>query len=53
MIFSKTPHSDAWLQGPWGMNCFIHFFGYYIGHYPSLKSEKIIKIASFLNSLDL
>ena len=31
----------------------VHFFGYYIGNYPSLKSEKIIKITSFLNSLDL
>ena len=32
---------------------YIHFFGYYIGNYPSLKSEKIIKITNFLNSLDL
>ena len=31
----------------------VHFFGYYIGNYPSLKSEKIIKITNFLNSLDL
>ena len=31
----------------------VHFFGYYIGNYPSLKSEKIIKITNFLNSLDI
>ena len=31
----------------------IHFFGYYIGNYPSLKSQKIIKITNFLNRLDL
>ena len=31
----------------------VHFFGYYIGNYPSLKTEKVIKITNFLNSLDL
>jgi len=31
----------------------IHFFGYYIGNYPSLKTEKVIKITNFLNRLDL
>jgi len=31
----------------------VHFFGYYIGNYPSLKSKKIIKITNFLNRLDL
>ena len=30
----------------------IHFFGYYIGNYPSLKSPKIIKICKELNSID-
>ena len=25
----------------------VHFFGYYIGNYPTLKSEKIIKILNF------
>ena len=29
----------------------IHFFGYYIGNYPSLNSKKIIKICSILNSI--
>jgi len=31
----------------------VHFFGYYIGNYPNLKNEKIIKITNFLNSLDV
>ncbi len=30
----------------------IHFFGYYIGNYPSLRSSKIIKICRILNSID-
>ena len=25
----------------------IHFFGYYIGNYPSLKKEKILKICRY------
>ena len=29
----------------------IHFFGYYIGNYPSLKPKKILKICSILNSV--
>jgi len=29
----------------------IHFFGYYIGNYPSLQSKKVIKICSILNSI--
>jgi len=31
----------------------VHFFGYYIGYYPSLKNQKIVKITNFLNKLDL
>ncbi len=31
----------------------VHFFGYYIGNYPSLKKEKVIKITNFLNNLNL
>ena len=30
----------------------VHFFGYYIGNYPSLKKEKINKICNILNSLE-
>lgn len=29
----------------------VHFFGFYIGNYPSLKEEKILKLCSILNSL--
>ena len=31
----------------------VHFFGYYIGNYPELKKEKILKITKLLNSLDI
>lgn len=30
----------------------IHFFGYYIGNFPSLKKNKILKICSILNSIN-
>ena len=30
----------------------VHFFGYYIGNYPSLAPSKIIKICSILNSIN-
>ena len=30
----------------------IHFFGYYIGNYPSLKKEKITKICKIVNSIE-
>lgn len=29
----------------------VHFYGFYIGNYPSLKKEKIFKLCSILNSL--
>ena len=29
----------------------IHFFGYYIGNYPTLNPNKIIKICNILNSI--
>ena len=29
----------------------VHFFGYYIGNYPSLKKNKILQICSILNSI--
>jgi len=31
----------------------IHFFGYYIGNYPSLKKSKIIKLVNLLNSINI
>lgn len=30
----------------------VHFFGYYIGNYPSLSSKKIFKICKILNSIN-
>jgi CDP-6-deoxy-D-xylo-4-hexulose-3-dehydrase len=30
----------------------VHFFGYYIGNYPTLKKEKIYKICKILNSIN-
>lgn len=29
----------------------IHFFGYYIGNYPALESQKILELCNLLNSL--
>ena len=29
----------------------VHFFGYYIGNYPDLKKEKILKITKILNNI--
>lgn len=29
----------------------IHFYGYYIGNYPSLKKEKVLKICNILNKI--
>ena len=26
-LSTSLPHSDAWVEGPWGMNCYIPFFG--------------------------
>ena len=31
----------------------VHNFGYYIGNYPALKKEKIIKICNFLNAIKI
>jgi CDP-6-deoxy-D-xylo-4-hexulose-3-dehydrase len=30
----------------------IHFFGYYIGNYPTLKKERIIQLCNFLNRIE-
>ena len=26
-LSTSLPHSDAWVEGPWGMNCYIPFLG--------------------------
>ena len=31
----------------------VHFFGYYIGNYPSLNKKKILKITKILNNISL
>tara|TARA_B100000579_G_scaffold154893_2_gene125915 strand:- start:2153 stop:2770 length:618 start_codon:yes stop_codon:yes gene_type:complete len=31
----------------------VHFFGYYIGNYPSLKKEKIKKLTKILNNINI
>ena len=31
----------------------VHFFGYYIGNYPNLKKDKILKICKVLNNINL
>jgi len=31
----------------------VHFFGYYIGNYPSLNSKKILKLTKILNNISL
>ena len=31
----------------------VHFFGYYIGNYPSLQKSKILKICKILNNIDI
>ena len=31
----------------------VHFFGYYIGNYPDLQRDKILKITKILNGIDI
>jgi len=30
----------------------IHFFGYYIGNYPSLSAERIVELCAVLNAVE-
>jgi len=30
----------------------VHFFGYYIGNYPTLSKAKITKIVNYLNKIN-
>ena len=30
----------------------IHFFGYYIGNYPSLRKDKVVKLCDYLNTIE-
>jgi CDP-4-dehydro-6-deoxyglucose reductase, E1 len=38
--FARYPHADH-----------VHFYGFYIGNYPDLEREKILKLSSLLNSV--
>jgi CDP-6-deoxy-D-xylo-4-hexulose-3-dehydrase len=40
---------DAWKQCPRADH--VHFYGFYIGNYPTLESEKILRLCELLNSL--
>jgi len=52
----RQPYLKKYLKGI-NFNSFknvehVHFFGYYIGNYPSLETKKINKICNILNSLE-
>ncbi|HEY5316084.1 MAG TPA: DegT/DnrJ/EryC1/StrS aminotransferase family protein [Pirellulales bacterium] len=40
---------DAWRHYP--QTDHVHFYGFYIGNYPTLEREKIVELCSMLNSL--
>lgn len=40
---------EAWRQYPKADH--VHFFGFYIGNYPSLEAEKILRLCELLNDL--
>jgi CDP-6-deoxy-D-xylo-4-hexulose-3-dehydrase len=40
---------DAWRQYP--QTDHVHFYGFYLGNYPTLEREKIVELCSMLNSL--
>ena len=45
---TSHPHSDAWVEGPWGMNCFFPIFGDNKKNNLKFYEPKIFK-DSFLN----
>jgi CDP-6-deoxy-D-xylo-4-hexulose-3-dehydrase len=40
---------DAWKNYPHADH--VHFYGFYIGNYPSLDRERILKLCELLNGL--
>jgi CDP-6-deoxy-D-xylo-4-hexulose-3-dehydrase len=40
---------EAWKQCPFADH--VHFYGFYIGNYPSLERERILKLCELLNGL--
>ena len=52
----KSQHDLSLEHGQWLTSKFknvehIHFYGYYIGNFPTLKKKQIIKICNILNSV--
>jgi CDP-4-dehydro-6-deoxyglucose reductase, E1 len=41
--------ADAWKQYPFADH--VHFFGFYIGNYPSLERDKVLRLCELLNAL--
>ncbi len=49
-LSTSLPHSDAWVEGPWGMNCFFPIFGDYkknnlVYYEPKKFDDKLLKIS--------
>jgi CDP-6-deoxy-D-xylo-4-hexulose-3-dehydrase len=40
---------DAWKQCPQADH--VHFFGFYIGNYPTLEEDRILRLCDLLNSI--
>ena len=58
IIYSRDEYKQHEMQKKFNPKKFrnvehIHFFGYYIGNYPSLKKDKIFKICKLLNKIDI
>lgn len=56
-LSTSIPHSDAWVEGPWGMNCFIPLLGdsnnnNLVYYEPSGKfDEKFLEISETYNDM--
>ena len=48
-LHTAVPHSDAWVEGPWGMNCHIPVFGDIENNY--LYFYKLIDEAKFTDDI--
>ncbi len=47
--YLRNYYGDKYKEFP--QTDYIHFFGFYIGNYPNLETEKILKLCQLLNSL--
>ena len=55
-LSTSLPHSDAWVEGPWGMNCFFPIFGDTLNnnlvyYEPINFSEKMLNISKTYNEM--